>query len=71
MARPDKPYRMARFHTRQDQQALIARRTAALLVGSIFTLMFCLEYVQNYAHWQSILVPRVIGIGWSLGLAMN
>ncbi|MBP7580631.1 MAG: GGDEF domain-containing protein [Vogesella sp.] len=67
MARPDKPYRMARFHTRQDQQALIARRTAALLVGSIFTLMFCLEYVQNYAHWQSILVPRVIGIGWSLG----
>ena len=67
MTMQDKPYRMARFHTRQDQQALVARRTAALLVGSIFTLMFCLEYVQNYAHWQSILVPRVLAICWSFG----
>ncbi len=67
MSMQDKPYRMTRFHTRRDQQALVARRTAALLVGSIFTLMFCLEYVQNYAHWQSILIPRVIGIAWALG----
>lgn len=67
MSMQDKPYRMTRFHTRRDQQALVARRTAALLVGSIFTLMFCLEYVQNYAHWQSILIPRVIGIAWAFG----
>ena len=70
MARPDKPYRTAYYHARQDQHALPARRTAALLVGSIFTLMLCVEYVQHPAHWQSILVPRVAGICWAFGALM-
>lgn len=64
---PYKPHRAARFQQRQDQHALPARRTAALLVGSIFTLMFVVEYFQNPTHWAGILVPRVIGIVWAFG----
>ncbi|MDC7716121.1 GGDEF domain-containing protein [Vogesella sp. DC21W] len=70
MLSPDKPSRMAYYHARQDLHALPARRTAALLVGSIFTLMLCMEYVQNQAHWQSILLPRVAGICWAFGALM-
>ena len=58
---------MAHFHARQDQHALPARRTAALLVGSIFSLMFCVEYFQNPVHWEGILIPRIIGVIWAFG----
>ncbi len=63
----DKPHRKARFQQRQDQHALPARRMAALLVGGIFSLMFCVEYFQNREHWESIFVPRILGIVWALG----
>lgn len=62
-----KPRRAAHFAQRQDHYALPARRTAALLVGCIFTLMFCVEYFQHYSHWESILLPRVVGIVWAFG----
>jgi len=62
-----KPHRIVRFAQRQDHYALPARRTAALLVGSIFALMFCFEYLYNMAQWERMFLPRMVGIGWAFG----
>lgn len=67
MPSPLKPHRIVRFARRQDHYALPARRTAAMLVGSLFALMFCFEYLYNMAQWQHVYLPRLAGIGWAFG----